>query len=301
MRPVQYQLPPSLLDSCLLTISQLLHYLPQGDRLATEDEDLLDYLQYLPAHMKERLMSLSAILAPMNESSIVALLRTPETRETVIKSISNPEADEIEWEEQAAEEPDDPIIVVDLSFSKVKMKTLRDLLCSSTLTSSTNLSKYLVPTLPYLSSLSLCGMANIQLNLSLLSILSTCRNLRSLQLADLPCPTSISPSQFLVRLSSSTTSLTELNLSYNPWLDYMDLELVDWRHRWAALNKLALIGCEIKIPITVSNKNCIASSGPRSGTLRKAGLNTSPKMQLKKEIWAMMTRKGGRLWVDVIL
>lgn len=178
------------------------------------DEETREVVGLLPVHLKEALLDVAAIEAPLSSSSLLALLVDDDTETN--------EAGEAEWDIE--EEEQEPLERLDLRFNTLTTSTLQTLLV--TRPSS--------PRFPQLTHLDLSFTARLTLT-DLLPSLHLLTSLSTLSL--LSHESSLSTTNELQRLARSTPFLTTFEINALP-LDHW--RQISWSTSWRYLSLLVL-------------------------------------------------------------
>ena len=243
---------PTLSESILRLISR---------DLANPTSMYREYLSWIPHHTRIRLLDIAAIMAPLNEVSLFAILAVEKNKVNF----------HVEWtDEGSAGEGEDTDLLrktedapgweelhdridfhslssstiypffltsLNLSFSKLTIESLKSVLLIPLSLTTANRSIY-ISLFPHLEILKLASMPNIKFDQSLFDLLSSLLRLQHLNLAaNLPPPSS--QSSPLAKLVLATPHLLSIDLSEMYWVEEL-LGSIDLSVKWRDLKRMGL-------------------------------------------------------------
>lgn len=240
---------------------------------------LLDEVAYIPMHIKMLIIETAPKVAPLNDTSLDALLLEPEDLANE-GSTPNNDGDE-DWETSndiADILPERRIDRLNLSRSHVSLAMFRQVMLIDNLVASTSSTYKPILRLPMLRSLDLSS-SSLPLNAGLLGILSY-SPLRRLSLANLSCNLYLP----LQSIALAIPSLEYLDVSDSEWMDWSHITKLDWKSLLTRLTTLKITGCEGLAP----NASFLDPEGKSGGP--------ATVMQAMSAV-----REAGRMkWLDII-
>lgn len=250
---------------------------PDMDRL-----QLREVLEYLPRHMRDRMMALCGRLAvtdwPLSKWTAQALVDLDRPRDSALdrgQAGADEEADD-DWENSInSDTPSltrssakDGVTTLDLSFTTISPRTLNRML-TTTAVSLTTLSLAGFNTTLFSSTISLDSPQMHSLfaqlpNLRLLSLAGSSLS-RFATVWDGGMDERQRSGVFLRKLSRSLTKLETLDLGFCRWVSADAMLAVSWSSRgmltWPRLKRLLLGGCEAVVDPRTKKSGLVESSG----------------------------------------